>query len=113
MRTTFPAGTLPRNCEQAGRFSTVAGKRNKRVPLEGLFMSDNFWDVKLSEKEELAEQKKEDDSKTKATTPVPKVEVDLADFPATLNLFFQQVSLIRLQRNGNIKRLISGRFDSL
>ena len=47
-------------------------------------MSDNFWDVKLSEKEELAEQKKEDDSKTKATTPVPKVEVDLADSQSIL-----------------------------
>ena len=44
-------------------------------------MADNFWDVKLNEKDELAERKKEDESKTKATTPVPKVEVDLADFP--------------------------------
>jgi len=41
-------------------------------------MSDNFWDVKLNEKDELAERKKEDDSKTKATTPVPKAEVEMA-----------------------------------
>ncbi len=44
-------------------------------------MSDNFWDVKLNEKDESAERAKEDDSQRKVTTPVPKIEVDLADFP--------------------------------
>ena len=77
----FQVGTQPRNCKQAGRFSAVAGKKNKSVLSEGSFMSDNFWDVKLNEKDESAERAKEDDSQRKATTPVPKIEVDLADFP--------------------------------
>ena len=77
----FQVGTQPRNCKQAGRFSAVAGKKNKRVLPEGSFMSDNFWDVKLNEKDESAERAKEDDSQRKVRTPVPKAEVDLADFP--------------------------------
>ncbi len=77
----FQVGTQPRNCKQAGRFSAVAGKKNKSVLSEGSFMSDNFWDVKLNEKDESAERAKEDDSQRKVTTPVPKIEVDLADFP--------------------------------
>jgi hypothetical protein len=77
----FQVGTQPRNCKQAGRFSAVAGKKNKRVLPEGSFMSDNFWDVKVNEKDESAERAKEDDSQRKVTTPVPKIEVDLADFP--------------------------------
>jgi hypothetical protein len=81
MRTIFLAGTPLQNRKQAGLFGAVAGKKNKRELLEGLFMSDNFWDVKLNEKDELAERKKEDESKIKSTTPVPKAEVDLADFP--------------------------------
>ncbi len=44
-------------------------------------MSDNFWDVKLNEKDESAERAKEDDSQREVTTPVSKIEVDLADFP--------------------------------
>ena len=76
----FQVGTQPRNCKQAGRFSTVAWKKNKSVLPEGSFMSDNFWDVKLNEKDESAERAKEDDSQRKVRTPVPKIEVDLADF---------------------------------
>ena len=77
----FQVGTQPRNCKQAGRFSAVAGKKNKSMLPEGSFMSDNFWDVKVNEKDESAERAKEDDSQRKVTTPVPKIEVDLADFP--------------------------------
>ncbi len=61
--------------------SAVAWKKNKRVLPEDSFMSDNFWDVKLNEKDESAERAKEDDSQRKVRTPVPKAEVDLADFP--------------------------------
>ena len=44
-------------------------------------MTDNFWDVKLNEKDALAEQKKEDESQRKVKAPVSKAEVVLADFP--------------------------------
>ena len=44
-------------------------------------MADNFWETKLNEKDELAEPKKEDESKRKAIASVAKADVDLADFP--------------------------------
>jgi len=44
-------------------------------------MADNFWEAKLNEKDELAEPKKEDESKRKAIASVAKADVDLADFP--------------------------------